>query len=101
MLSSIDCLASLAFWRFPLFSFRQSHTINRKSNPPRFADGLRTQAVSLRIVDELVLRRIELHRAIERDRDVCRMARDVRIASCVGVALRLAPRLHAIEKIAH
>ena len=53
------------------------------------------------VVDELVLLVVVVHLAIQVECDIRSVTGDVRIASRLGIALRLAARFYAVEEIAN
>src|ERR1039458_4246940 len=71
------------------------------SNPPRFAERLGAQTVGLLVADELVLDGIVMNLAAQKEGDVGRVTRDVRMAGRVGVGARLTPRPDAVKEIAN
>ena len=68
-----------------------------QSNSPWFAKRLGPQAIGLLVVDEFILLWIVLKLAIQEDRNVGRMACDVRITRDVCIGTRLAARLNTVQ----
>src|SRR5580704_14376561 len=69
--------------------------------PPRLAERFGTVTIGFTVADELVLCEVVFQRAIEAERDVCRVTGNVRVARRIGISFGLAACLHAVQEIAN
>src|SRR3972149_10356923 len=90
-----DCGAAI-FFRFRCAGQSHRHVsmwseaLCESSNPPMFTQRLGSQTIGLFVVDELVFLEVVFHLAVQVERDVRRVAGDVRVAGRIGISLRLA-----------
>src|SRR5262245_36477422 len=75
--------------------------VGARLEPEGLAQRFGKQSIGLLVIHELMRLVVELHLAIEEQGNVSRMAGDMGIACRIGVTLRLAARLDAVEEITH